>query len=185
MPRLAIKYQFTLKSMRKYFILALISFLLTPIFPSQAETKPVDLYIFTRTGCSHCANALNFLNNYKTSANQNLIIHEFDMVAHPEYADKFFQFAAAYQSPSNAVPIIFIGDKFVAGDKIDQIKMLLDDCNLRACVNPEQYVANQNQHSAVPPQTKIPAAASRSIIGYAVLGVIIVGAGLIAMNKFF
>lgn len=172
--------------MRKSFILLFSIFILTPFFFANAETqsavagKPVDVYIFTQTGCPHCANAIAFLNNYKATANPNLTIQEFDMVAHREYVGKFFQFAAAYNAPTETVPVVFVGDRFVAGDRLDNLKSLLDDCGARACVDPEQYVNDHpTQTSTSAPQT------DKSIAGYVVLGVVIVGAGLIVVNKFF
>lgn len=172
--------------MKKFTFIFFLCLILTPVFFSGAETssaaagKPIDVYIFTQTGCPHCANAIAFLNNYKTTVNSNLTIQEFDLVAHREYAAKFFQFAAAYNAPTEAVPVAFVGDKFVAGDRLDNLKSLLDDCNLRACVDPEQYA---NDHPAQA-STNAPQK-DKSIAGYAVLGAVIVGAGLIVVNKFF
>lgn len=172
--------------MKKFAFIFFLCLVITPAFFANAATqengaapitaydKPVDVYIFTQTGCPHCANAMAFLNNYKKTVNSNLTINEFDMVAHREYATKFFEFAAVYNAPTEAVPVAFVGDKFVAGDRLDNLKSLLDDCGTRACVNPEQFVADYIDKVATPPSQT-----GKTIVGYLIIGVLVVAVGWI------
>jgi glutaredoxin len=104
--------------------------LLTAISPSVAEAdgssrasnpesnanfpQPVDIEVFVRTGCPHCANAKKYL-AYLKEQNPKLNIVFHDLAIEPAQLERLQQFAEQQGEKSLRVPAFRIGNELIIG----------------------------------------------------------------------
>ena len=171
--------------MKKLIVIFFLAFFL-PLFSAQAEQAPMDVYIFTQTGCPHCAKALSLLEELKNNGYPEIVVHEFDMKAEPTQVKKLIQFANVYKADARKVPVLFIGTKAISGFLENSIKEALEYYHLpvNSYPNPQNIV---DEYYKTHPDPIMPAAdtAQTAIIGWMVLGVVVVGGGVVVVNKFF
>lgn len=180
--------------MKKLLALIVLTLLFIPLFhvsavaPQTDQKNPVELYIFTKQGCPHCANVLALLNSLKSGAYPNLNFHDFDLLNNDTNITKFFQFTAAYNVSNQSVPVTIIGDKAFLGDSdLAGIQNAIDVCSHVSCANPQQIVdeylithpdaGNSNSTSGSTTTNQ------KTIIGLVVLGIAIVGGVVIVISR--
>ncbi|MFH0988135.1 MAG: hypothetical protein V1763_02070 [Parcubacteria group bacterium] len=171
--------------MRNIKWLLLILFLLIPIVNVQAATapNPIELYIFTRQGCSHCAAALSLLNTLKTTSYPNLNYYDFDMANDRTAIDKFFQFASAYNVSADSVPGIFIGTTAIIGYEESNIRDAISRCSDVACQNPQDIVNNYLIDHPSAGNSTGTTTNTKQIVGWSILGVAIIASAVIFTIK--
>jgi glutaredoxin len=130
-------------------ILAGILFIspITTLAAPDAETptlapKTIDVYIFTQQGCIHCATVKTFLDELKQKDYPGLVVHEFDLRTNPKYFKKYLEFGVAYNNidPNGSVPVTYVGEKFVRGAALTDIRGIIEICNIKECKNPQTLV---------------------------------------------
>ena len=80
-----------------------------PAPAARAEPHAVDVHLFHATGCPHCADAIEFLNELR-SVRPSLRIHLYEVGAHAENRELLVALARSYGRPVEGVPMIFLGD---------------------------------------------------------------------------
>ena len=76
----------------------------------------VNLYFFRGEGCSHCAEEEPFLQKLIDEKYGNrLVVHDYEVWYNEENAEYAEQFAKAYGTEMNGVPMTFIGPRFFSG----------------------------------------------------------------------
>lgn len=167
--------------MKKIFIALTLALMLLPFFPTKAADNPLEVYIFTETGCPYCAKTLSHLEDLKKSTYPNMVVTDFDLRRDPKYFPKYQNFAKAYKLTADAVPMTYIGDKGMKGAVLDQIDSALQICKTQQCQNPDQFVTQylKDNPGVATPDT----ASGKSVVGYVILGLIVVAGIVIYINK--
>ncbi|MEK7159197.1 MAG: glutaredoxin domain-containing protein [Patescibacteria group bacterium] len=167
-----------------YWLIILVMFL--PLFNVSATEKTTEVYIFTQQGCPHCANALALLDEMKSSDYPEIVVDEFDMKVQPKYVKKYQEFATAYNINPTGVPVLYIGPKTIIGFQETEIRQALESCHLPIsnCINPNDYVAEQLKSLPAIPNSTNPNS-PQAMVGWVVLGILVVGGGIVIVNKFF
>jgi len=105
--------------MRKRILLFLLTFFVLINFlpqPSQATTKPIDIYFFYGNGCPHCAEEQEVLNFYAQNKYRDKIkVHQFEVYYNINNANLLVELAKEYGISSSGVPVIFIGEETFIG----------------------------------------------------------------------
>jgi len=163
-------------------IIFLLFLFLLPLNFVQAEeaAKKIDIYIFTQQGCQYCAKVKTYLDELKKTDYPGLVVHEFDIRTNPEYVQDYIKYAIAYNvySPNMGVPISYVGEKAVEGAVLTDLRGIIEICNIKECKNPETVIKEYfEQHPEA--NSKIPNSTNATIWGWAILGVIIIGSGLL------
>lgn len=160
--------------------------LFLPFFLVQAELKPMNIHIFTQTGCPHCASAISLLENMKNNGYPEIVINEFDMKANHDHIKKLLLFANAYQADPRTVPLIFIGDKHISGYLENSLREAIEYYHLPVNNYPDPQNIVDEYYQSHPVQSEQPAGNTKTeIVGWVVIGAIILGGGVILINKFF
>ncbi len=178
--------------MRKKFFLLALSFIFIisgfaflNITQAQTSDKKMDIYVFTQTGCPYCAKTISFLQTLKNKEYPHLNIHQFNVKNKPEY-EKFVQFTAVYQTSPEAIPITFIGDKFIKGYKENELRSAVEFCSLpvNKCLDAENFV-NKKLQEIMPKEQQFNFEQERDkkFIGWIVLAVGAIGGGVLLINK--
>lgn len=160
--------------MKKQIILLVISFLLF-MGVCQAQSNAIDLYFFYGQGCSHCAQAEQFL----VALNQQyptLNIKSFEVFYHQENRQIYFALAKAYKINVAEVPVpgIFIGEKSFVGynDFIgSQIRNEVLRCLNQKCLSPIEKIQTGQNNQTADNDNKV--SLKQIIIGWIVIGLII------------
>lgn len=160
--------------------------LLAPLFNVLAADKTTEVYIFTQKGCPYCAKAMALLDEMKKNDYPEINVNEFDLKVHPKYVKKYLEFATAYNINPDGVPVIYIGPKTIIGFQETSIREAIETCHLPIsnCLNPNDYVTEQLKNLPSVPDSNN-SNSSKTIIGWVVLGVLVVGGGALVINKFF
>lgn len=190
--------------MKKIFLILLVAAIFIPVQTAFAETAPsvtaptitigqiqtapapktINVYIFTKQNCPHCATVKAQLEELKKTDYPGLIIHEFDMIANPEYVKKYIEFGQAYNSldPQLGVPFTIVGEKVVHGNIPTEIRGIIELCNIKECKNPETIVADYLKAN---PQlsNQLNASNNKTIIGWIVISALIIAGVLLWINK--
>jgi len=171
--------------MKKIYWLLLL-FMFSPLLSASAAEKTTEVYIFTQKGCPHCANALALLDEMKSDGYPEIVVNEFDMKVQPKYVKKYQEFATAYNINPNGVPVIYIGPKTIIGFQETSIREAIETCHLpiSSCVNPNDYVTEQLKNLPLTSTSANPNSSS-AIVGWVVLGILVIGGGALIVNKFF
>lgn len=136
--------------MRKKILLFLLTLFLLINFlpsPSQASTKPVDVYFFYGDGCPHCAEEQEILNFYSQNKYRDKIkIHQFEVYYNINNANLLVALAKEYKISSSGVPVIFIGEEtfigFGRGYTEIKIENAIENCLASGtCVDPINKIA--------------------------------------------
>lgn len=165
--------------MKKILILLIIA-LLAPMISVSAADKDLDVYIFTSTGCPYCAQMLSHLEELKESTYPDLNIHEFDLRAAPNNYEAFTNYQRAYSTTVDGVPVTFIGNKVIKGNLPEEVEVALADCNENECLNPETIVEDYIKANPTAEQS---ASKEKSIMGWIVIGVVVVGGGVLLLSR--
>lgn len=176
--------------MKKLFNLILLALFLLPISANAqaieadpAAPAPINVHIFTQQGCPHCARTLIQLEELKKTEYPQIVVTEYDLKTNPEKYQTYVQFATAFNvfSSSLAVPVTFVGDKVVFGEKPSEIRAAIETCKIKQCRDTKDIVAEYvAAHPEVAPDTTN---SSASIVGWIVLGVVGVGVLVLIINK--
>lgn len=168
-------------------ILCLIFLILfLPLFGLSAAEKTTEVYIFTQQGCPYCAKAMALLDEMKKSDYPEINVNEFDMKVHPKYVKKYQEFASAYKISPTGVPVTYVGPKAIIGFEETSLRQAIESCHLPIsdCVNPNDYVAEQLKNLPTINQTNS-SGTPQEIVGWVILGILVVGGGVLIINKFF
>jgi len=112
-----------MSKMKKAYILtlAVIILIFSVICTANAANNKVDIYLFRGEGCSHCAEEEPFLQKLIDEKYGNrLIVHDYEVWYNEENAAYAEQFAKAYGTEMNGVPMTFIGARFFTGFRIKE-----------------------------------------------------------------
>lgn len=162
--------------------LLLLSTLLLPLTNTQAASaEPLNIYLFAKQGCRYCAKVETLLESLQKT-NSNLNVHKFDLIKTPKEFTRFSLFTQAYGITTDAVPVLFIGERAIVGDQETAIETALDFCQTQTCPDPQAYVTEKLK-TAPPAETAPPSDANRTMVGWIVLGVGVVGLGAIIISK--
>jgi glutaredoxin len=164
-------------------VILFIFLFLTAAPALAADVPPFDVVIFTRQGCPHCAAIKAELENLKANTYHQMTITEYDLVLQPDKLSKYIEFANAYNlyDAELPVPMTYIGDKGIKGQFENEVADAVQACTIKACVKPDDFVAQYlKDHPVTQPVTS---SGSKSIIGWIVIGVIVVGGVVIFINK--
>lgn len=117
-----------------------IIFFLTLFLPITGfAANPVELYFFEGQGCQHCAKVKSYLEGMKVDY-PDLVVKDFEVYFNKEDQDLFEKMAAAYNAPSNGVPVIFIGNEVIIGERYEKIKSAVEKCFLEYCPSPAEKI---------------------------------------------
>lgn len=149
-----------------FIVLALPSF-------ARAQTNPVELYFFEGQGCPHCARMASYLEGLKVDY-PNLVVKNFEVYFNKDNQDFFAKMAAAYNSDSGSVPVIFIGGQVIKGEAYEDVKNAVEKCSTEiVCPSPATKIsADSNTNASVNP------AGGNEIVGWIVIGAVVVFGGL-------
>ncbi len=100
--------------MKKIILLfALFLYLISANFV-LAQDK-VKIYFFYGQGCPHCARANKFLEDFQEKYSAKIEIIKYEVYSHPENIEIFKNFCLKYNIQPNAVPTIFVGERYFRG----------------------------------------------------------------------
>ena len=179
--------------MKKLFSTFLLTMLFLPLTvnaqaeggqPAAMAEKSINVYIFTQQGCPHCARTLAYLEELKKTEYPQLMVTEFDLKIHPEYFQKYVQFATALNVYSSdwGVPVTFVGDKVVFGELLSDIRAAIETSKVKNSRDTEDIV--NDYVKAHPELNPAPVAStSASVIGWVVIGVVGIAVLVLVINK--
>lgn len=171
--------------MKKIIYLLALFFLCVGIGAS-AQDKKVDVYVFSQQGCPYCAKTLTLLDELKSKDYPELKIHEYDMKEHPEYINKFAEFAKAYDADINKVPTTFINKTAISGFRESDFRQMVEYCHLPVnnCVDPAKFVQEKLSQPTPVTETKpFTNTARPEVIGWIFIGGIVIGGAIFIFNK--
>jgi glutaredoxin len=159
--------------MKKIIFIIFLSALILPM-AGRAEANPAELYFFEGQGCQHCARMKSFLEGLKVDY-PNLTVKDFEVYFDKENQDLFKKMAAVYNTDSNGVPTIFIGDEVVVGENYEKLKKAVDKCSTEVCPSPADKLAavGDNVNSIL--NTNQPVDGQNEAVGRIVIGVVLAG----------
>lgn len=126
----------------KKLILLLATLLLLPFVNATC------IYYFYGSGCPHCANVAQFLD--EIALRDGIKVQKFETWSNQENNILFDEMAAKYGLTSKGVPALFIGDEYLLGDSpiINNLESLIVKYDGAACpgeaVSSEPVVQEQN-----------------------------------------
>ena len=165
--------------MKKFIFALLFLIFLTPTQTFALEKNNINVHIFTTTGCSFCAKTLKYLDDLKKTDYSNIEIADYDLRLKPEYYNDLKIFTGAYNATGDKVPITFIGNEVIYGADLEKIKTTIDKCSISDCPDPEDIA---KQFAKDHPDA-ISAKTSTNPVGWLIIIVLIVGVGLVILNK--
>lgn len=170
--------------------------ILTPALFVHAAGNPVELYFFEGQGCPHCARMKSYLEGLKADY-PNLTVKDYEVYFDKAGQDLFRRMAAAYNSNSNGVPMLFVGDTAIIGEDYETLRSAVEYCSTNGCVSPASKLeaaelnsnaninantntaANENIDVNKPATTAAPLG-KNEIVGWVVIGIFVAaGVGLI------
>jgi len=154
--------------------------------PTMAQDKVTDVYVFSQQGCPYCAKTLSLLEELKSKDYPELKIHEYDMKEHPEYFNKFTEFAKAYNADINKVPTTFINKTAISGFHESDFRQMVEYCHLpvNTCVDPAKFVQEKLSQPTPVTETKpFTNTARPEVIGWIFIGGIVIGGAIFIFNK--
>ncbi|MBU1131998.1 hypothetical protein KKC32_01955 [Patescibacteria group bacterium] len=170
--------------MKKILALLLFSFFFLPFIPARAESKPINVYVFTEQGCSHCANVKSYLQTLTRDEFPGINVIEKDLRTDPDAYQGYVDFATAYgiMSATVSVPITYVGEKAIQGDVLREIHSAIALCDLKECKDPAQVVKEYfaNNSNAKP---TVETSSNQELLGYVIIGILIIGGIVIFLNK--
>lgn len=182
-----IKFCHNKNMIRKIIFLFLLIFFLF-ILNNQvlAQQENVDVFLFYGQGCPHCAQAEKFLKTLKKNY-PNLTIKEFEVYFNQENRSIYFALANAYKINVTEVPVpaIFIGEKYFIGYSSyvgSQIKREIIKCSSQKCPSPIEKLSSDTNPNTNP---NIPNNPTQIIIGWIVIGLIVLVAGFLIIKLVF
>ena len=119
--------------MKKQIIILLI--LMVSFIPVSFAENEVNLYLFYGMGCSHCARAIEFLDDL-SGKYPELNIKKYEIYFNDENREIFMKFCSEVDKSVQGVPTIFIDDKTFVGfnnDIAEQIEKQLKRCLTEGC----------------------------------------------------
>lgn len=167
--------------------LAVPAMALASLDASQSgQDKVTDVYVFSQQGCPYCAKTLSLLEELKSKDYPELKIHSYDMKEHPEYFTKFEEFAKAYGTDINKVPTTFINKTAIAGFRESDLRQMVEYCHLpvNSCVDPAKFVQEKlSQPTPVQEEKPFTNTARPEVIGWILIGGIVIGGAIFIFNK--
>ena len=172
--------------MRAFIIIVTAILLCSVALPVSAQDKVTDIYVFSQQGCPYCAKTLSLLEELKSKDYPELKIHEYDMKNHPEYFNKFTEFTKAYNADINKVPTTFINKAAISGFRESDLRQMVEYCHLpvNTCVDPAKFVQEKlSQPTPVTEEKPFTNTARPEVIGWILIGGIVVGGAIVIFNK--
>jgi glutaredoxin len=115
--------------------LFLISLFVFPVEKVSSQNSQVNMYFFWGDGCPHCASAKPVLRAI-AEGNSGITLYEFEVYQSEENLNLFYQIAEAYGTVPQAVPTVFIGERYWIGYSEDikvEIESYLNQCLANGC----------------------------------------------------
>lgn len=155
-------------------IIFIIFLLILGLPVAGLAANPVELYFFEGQGCQHCAKMKSFLEGMKVDY-PNLVVKDFEVYFNKENQDLFEKMAAAYNAPSNGVPVIFIGNEVIIGERYEKLKSAVERCSLEYCPSPADKISSAEENINLSSNTNHPINNNNQneIVGWVVIVVII------------
>ncbi|MBU1146546.1 hypothetical protein KKD80_03300 [Patescibacteria group bacterium] len=154
--------------MRKIILIIFFLILFLPGL-ARAAANPVELYFFEGQGCPHCARMKSYLEGLKVDY-PNLTVKDFEVYFDKENQDLFQKMTAAYNSNSNGVPMIFIGNEVIVGESYEKLKNAVEKCSTEeVCESPGSKVQGMGDIDV-----NAPAPGGNEAAGWITIGVIAV-----------
>lgn len=172
--------------MKKYAALIFAFLLLAGIFPAFAAEKTTNVYAFTEQGCPFCAKTLTLLEELKSKDYPELNVHVYDLKTNPEYFSKFTEFAKAYGADISKVPTTFINKIAISGFRESDLRQMVEYCHLpvNTCLDPAKFVQEKLSQPTPPNESQpITSTARPEVIGWIIIGGLIVGGAIFIFNK--
>ena len=120
--------------MKKFVFLAGVLFLFSISF-----SENISIYYFYGTGCPHCARVKPFLEEMRIRY-ENISIIEKEVYYNPENYELYRKFMDKYNFDKDiiSVPIVFIDNKYFAGDSriLNNLELEIMKCKKDTCINP-------------------------------------------------
>ena len=101
----------------------------------RAQDNRLNIYFFWGVGCPHCERAKPVLEAL-TASEGNITLFEFEVYENEENLNLFYQIAEAYGTVPQAVPTIFIGERYWVGYTEDvklEIERYINQCLENGC----------------------------------------------------
>jgi len=112
------------------------------LFSNFAYAKTIELYFFWGSGCPHCANMTQVLQEISAQYSE-LTIRRFEVWYSPANQTMLNAVAEGYNFKPEGVPVIFIGDKVIEGDSqnaIAQLREAVKNCSINDCSSPIEKI---------------------------------------------
>ncbi len=104
-----------MKYIKKLILISVFILLLPFNLSANDSTNETEVIILSSPTCPHCANAKNYLEEFKEENNLNLLISEYYIANSLDIAETLYE---KYDLPNNyrgVVPLIFIDDNYYVG----------------------------------------------------------------------
>jgi thiol-disulfide isomerase/thioredoxin len=131
------------------------------------QLKPVEVYFFKSTGCPHCASLELYLGELQKEFPM-LTVKTFDFRKSQAAIQLGQKMAESYGGNINAVPITFIGDKMIVGDKQAEVRQKIEQCLAIGCPSPLEQI-DTNGDTDVNTSEE---ASAQTLAGWIVLGIL-------------
>jgi len=141
--------------------------------PAPAES--IDMYVFVLQGCPHCAVVESKLDEWKETSHPKINARILDL-AKSGNANIFNDFRLTYSSQSTAVPTLFIGDKVIVGEKVEEIEKAISNCEQNYCPDPNQLVQDYlKRHEPASSDAAANDIQKNQMIALIVAGILVIG----------
>lgn len=98
------------------FISIFLTFISYSFAQSVADANPVNVYIFTRDGCPHCANEKAFLKDLVSQEEfKDVVVKEYEVMSSPKNAVMLTKVGRYFKANVGGVPFTVIGSKYIVG----------------------------------------------------------------------
>ena len=117
--------------------LFLISLFVFPVEKVSSQNSQINIYFFWGDGCPHCASAKPVLRAI-AEGNSGITLYEFEVYQSEENLNIFYQIAEAHGTVPQAVPTVFMGERYWIGYSEDikvEIESYLNQCLSNGCTD--------------------------------------------------
>lgn len=151
-------------------LLFLVTFILSVHVVSAQDTSCI--YFFYGDGCQHCAKVEPLINDIAEQSSYDVQVHYFEIYNNRSNILLLNNYFDAYNVPvdDRGVPAVFIGDKYLVGDKpiLQHIELYVSTENAAVCPSLENVSASGTT-GAISPMEKMGTVSLLTVIGAALV----------------